>query len=411
VSRTRAREEMLSPALARWLVGPSGQSAAADVHTRRLAGEHDLAIGTALRAAGLEPSQATAAMSTVGEQLPLVLTRSAAEQASHPAVSRWRARRFAGAGLVVDLCCGAGLDALAIAARTGPVVAVDRDEARAILAQHNAGARDADVRVVVADALHLPVSTRGAFHADPSRRAGGRRLRRLSDYTPPVDALLDAVRRAAGAAIVVAPGVALDDPILPPDGELEFLQVGDDLVEAVIWRGELRHDRRVATATLLPAGASRHREGEVARLPVRGPGEWLVEVAPAAVRARLHDAIGAEIGAWRLAQRRALLSTASEPPADPWYRRWRIEAVLPARARAVRGWLRHAEEIPLEIATHGMDADPIAFWRALDRPPRGPGGRRIHLVRLDEGARAIVSRPDGPPPARTGQEVRSGDGS
>jgi hypothetical protein len=57
----------------------------------------------------------------------------------------------------------------------------------------------------------------------------------------------------------------------------------------------------------------------------------------------------------------------------------------------VRRWLRDRDVPPLELAVHGLEVDVAAWWRELGRPPRGPTGWRLALVRLDDGAVAIVT--------------------
>jgi hypothetical protein len=229
------------------------------------------------------------------------------------------------------------------------------------------------------------------MHADPGRRRDGRRIRRLAHHLPGVGALLEVHLTARSRAVVLSPAVDLDDPDLPVDAELEFVQVVDDLLESVLWLGAARRGEARATATLLPSGESRSRAARGPRLPVGDVGAYLLQLAPAAVRARLHDDLGAEVQARRLASGRALLTTDHDPGTSPWFRRRQVHAVLPARPRAVRSWLREADELPIEIAVHGLDADPVDWWRALGRPPRGPTGWRIELVRTDEGGTAIVT--------------------
>ena len=172
------------------------------------------------------------------------------------------------------------------------------------------------------------------------------------------------------------------------------MQYGTGLREAVAWTGELRDPGVAARATLLPDGVSRVRPTghDRVRLRVAAPGPVLVEVAPAAVRARLHDDIGHEIGARRLAAGRALLTTDEVPPTSPWYRAATVLAVLPPRPKAVRAWLRAHDPEPVEFAAHGLPLDASAWWRALGRPPRGPTGWRIELVRTDDGSCVLVTQ-------------------
>jgi hypothetical protein len=390
----------LTAATARWLTGDEGLAAVAATTAELDAGDEELTVASRIRRAGLDAARATAVVGAATARRRararwpdadrLLFTPVALEQASDPEVSAWRARRLEDAD-VWDLCAGIGGDALALAAEGASVDAVDLDAARLELLVHNARVRGLEVRPHVGDALAVTLPADAAMHADPGRRREGRRVRRLADHLPGVGVLLGAHEAAPTRAVVLSPAVDLDDPDLPADAELEFVQVGDDLREAVVWLGAARRGSASATATLLPSEESRSRGARGPRLAVGGVGEVLLQVAPAAVRARLHDEIGEEVGARRLATGRALLTCEADPGDSAWYRRRHVHAVLPARPRSVRGWLRSADERPVEIAVHGLGADPVAWWREIGRPPRGPDGWRLELVRTDDGAIAIVT--------------------
>lgn len=412
----------LDVAVAHWLVASDGLAAVAEATRLLDEGVDELHVITRLRAQVDEPGRTAAALAAAVarrrardrwlEADQLLFTRESLEQASDPAVAAWRASRLADAD-VHDLGSGVGGDAVAIARRAASVTAVDLDAARLVLLEHNAAVAGVRVVTIVGDAVDVQPPREHLVHVDPARRREGHRIADPTRTLPPVDVVMAAHAAARGRAIVLAPGTDADHPALGSDVEVEYLQLGDDLVEAVAWSGVLRDGRTTASATLLPrtsspvsvAAGGPVTATDAALLPVhrsrvgeRGPqlavgpvGGHLVEVVPAAVRARLHDEIGAEIGAHRLARRRALL-TVDEPPADSaWYRARAIIEVLPARTSAVRRWLSAGDHGPMELVLHGVRAEPAEWWRALGRPPRGPGGIRIELVRRDNDAIAIVT--------------------
>lgn len=382
------------------MVSDDGLATVETVTTWLDEGDATLAIAGRLRAAGRDHERSAAAIGAgvarrrARERWPdadaLLFTREALEQASDPAVSRWRAQRFQDAPSVMDLCAGVGGDTLALGELVPWVTSVDVDVGRLQLLRHNAAVRGVDVATIAADALVVEVPAGVWMHADPSRRDGDRRLRALRDHRPSIPALLDRHRHAPGQGIVLSPAVDLDDPDLP-DGEVEFVSIDGSLTEAVAWIGAAAAPGVRSSATLLPSGLRRQRSGVVPDLPVAPVGDHLIEVAAAAVRARLHTVIGEEIGASRLAARRALLTTQAPPDPSPWYRVRSVEAVLNVRSKEIRRWLRHNDEHPLELASHGWSGDLDALWRAIGRPARGPQGRRVDVVRTDAGAIAILS--------------------
>lgn len=375
----------------------------ASVTSRLDAGDDPLTIAPELRRDGVDPAISSALLGAATARRRarhrwpdadrLLFTREALEQASDPEVSAWRARRLGAPGRrVLDLCAGVGGDTLALASLGTEVVAVDLDPARLILLEHNVRVRGLEVRTLPCDALDVDVNGGWWIHADPGRRRGERRVRRLRDHLPPVDELVAHVASAPGTGIVLSPAVDLEDPDLP-DGEVEFVQFGPDLVEAVVWLGDARRDAALSSCTLLPSGAHLARVSQPVRLPPGPVGAYLVQVEPAAIRARLHDHIGAGLDARRVTRDRALLTTDAAPPTSPWFRARQVEEVLPARAKVIRRWLRSAPQAPLEIAFHGMEGSIDRWWRELGRPRRGPDGRRLELIRTTDGAIAVVTSP------------------
>ena len=425
--------------VARWLVGADGRHAVAEATQLLDDGTDELRLITALRAHIDDPAR-TAAVVAAGiarrrardrwvQADQLLFTRESLEQASDPAVANWRARRFADQR-VHDLCSGVGGDAMALAQRARSVTAVDRDAARLVLLEHNVAISGSSVATVIGDATEVAVPTDQVVHADPARRRDGHRMGDPTRTVPPVDALVAAHLAAPGRAIVLAPGTDADHPALGTDVEVEYLQLGNDLVEAVAWSGILRDGSATASATILPrlpvnaatAGTPSTSSGAVPEaappagtpgssggagpvgavhrsrsgprgplLPVGGVGSHLVEVASAAVRARIHDEIGAEIEARRLARQRALLTTDTAPPGSPWYRARPVLEVLAARPGPIKRWLAAGDRGPIELVLHGVRADPLAWWRDLGRPPRGPGGVRLELIRRDDDAIAVIT--------------------
>lgn len=396
--------------VARWAVG-EGRSVIAEVAAALAGGEDALAVGTRLRAR-VEPDRAafaTAAAETrlraIDQGIPgadrLVLTRESLEQASHPAAAAWRAERAASAlaaasdPVLQDRCAGTGGDAVALAAHA-PVLAIERDPGRAVLAADRARVLSVPVEVRVDDALDPAIGCDGAVvHADPDRRdVTGRRARSLRSHGPPVGALVAATTAAAGRLVTVAPGVAWDDPDLPAGAEVAFLQHDGQLLEAVLCTGAARTRGVQATAVLLGAGVERTRRvGEREVLPTGPIGACLVDPVPALVRARLHDELGREVEAHRIATRLALLTCPELPPASPWYRREQVEAVLPARPGALREHLRGHGERRIEVVLHGIHLDVRQWLREAGSPPTGPHDLRVHLVRADDGAVAVLTAP------------------
>src|SRR5215471_2801506 len=215
--------------------------------------------------------------------LDMYFTRPGLEQASAEVIAGHRSARYAGAGLVADLCCGIGGDLVALAAGRG-VLAVDRDRLHLRMAQANADVYGvaAGLSAVAADVREVSLRDVDAAFIDPARRAGGRRLR-TGDSEPPLDWCLALAGQVPRVGIKAAPG--LPHEAVPPGWELEFVAVGRELKEAVAWSPAQATTAR--RATILPAGDTLVRAPEGEPADVRPPGELLFDPNPAATRAGL----------------------------------------------------------------------------------------------------------------------------
>ncbi|MCC5949165.1 MAG: hypothetical protein JJT89_11985 [Nitriliruptoraceae bacterium] len=413
--------------VARWLVGGDGRAQLAALVAQLDDGVDELAAS--VRLAGSLPPDRRAALLAAAvarrrararwvQAETLTWTRVGLEQASDPAVAAWRARRFVD-GDVLDLGCGLAGDAIAIAARARSLTAIDVDPARVVLATSNLAASTPRAMVTTAagDALTATIPTGALVHLDPARRVGEQRIRDPRRTAPPVDAMLARTAATAGTAVVLAPGVDADHPALhPPIGaapgsgdavEVEYVQLGATLTEAVRWGGGLARSGVVTSATLLArplapcdprvddVEAVVHRtrsapldhDDEVARSPIGG---WLLEPAPALIRARLVDDLARELGAARVAHHSALL-TADAPAPSPWVRARPVLGVTRARPKDLARWLRANPVDEVEIAMHGIRGEVEHWWRQLGRPPRGPNGVRVELIRRDDDALAVIT--------------------
>ena len=185
------------------------------------------------------------------DRVPPWLTREALEQASGAAPASFRAHdlatrlasRVAGRGgtsLVADLGCGIGGDTLAYALAPSSeastrVLAVEVDPLRAWCAAENArewGVAER-VSVAVSDVRHLRLAGNvDAAFVDPARRSAGTRTS-YATGEPPWDWAVGLAQDVPLVAIKTAPGIPHE--ALPPGWDADWVAVGRDLKEAVLW--------------------------------------------------------------------------------------------------------------------------------------------------------------------------------
>ena len=316
------------------------------------------------------------------------------EQASSETAADWKARRFevVGSGRAIDLGCGIGGDAMSIA-RVVDLLAIDIDPLRAWMTQKNAGCRTstADLRQIDVDDVYI--------HLDPSRReeSTSRRAWSPDTYRPPWKELLALIGRARGAACKLGPGIPVPLEGAPPGSELEFIQEGTRLVQAVLWTGDfVSEGGQQRRATLLPSGESLLGLPEPIPLgeDILEEGACLLEPRVSLERAGLIGRVLGELpGDPREAAPDIGLIASREPASSPWFIDWRVLAVLPMRERDVKAWLREHDCGEVVARTRGRAIDVDAWARSL----RGKGSTRytVFALRLGSTARALVCQPLG----------------
>jgi SAM-dependent methyltransferase len=337
----------------------------------------------------------------------MLFTRAGYEQSSSETIARYRAGRLKNARRVADLCCGIGGDLIALAAASD-VLAVDRDETHARLARYNAGVygRAERVTAVVADVRDVPLADMDAVFIDPARRSGpgaaspataprgttgpasAERRFRAGTSEPPLDWCVALTGQVAAVCIKAAPGIPVE--LIPPDWEAEFIAEARDLKEAVLWSPALA---TAPPAAARPAKASDSEDGAGARrratvlvtapggqslrsytlvacpgapVPLREPGEYLLDPNPAVTRAGLVEDLARDLGgdAAKIDPQIAFL-TLDRDVRTPFARTLRVHHSAPWHEKQFAKRLRELDVGAVDIRRRGLAGDVDQIRRRL----------------------------------------------
>lgn len=339
----------------------------------------------------------------------LVGDREGVEQATAQSVADHKAARFSrhDADRIYDLCTGLGGDAMSLA-NVAPVIACDLDPARAWMCERNlqlAGApHPSDVRCLDVTTIDRSQLTGASVHIDPSRRSeraqgrgAGARHWRYADYQPGPEFIRELLDHARDAAVKLGPGVDVRELPLSATREVEFVQDGGDLVQAVLWDGALAEQPGVCTATQLPGGqrlvggSFADPAPPAASRDGGGVGRFIAIVEPAAERAGLLATV-AQLDGAALAEISPGLGvlTGDVAPVSPWTTTFEVLEVMPWRAPRVRDWLRVRDADTVEVKTRGGAVDANRARAEL----RGDGAQpyTVFVLRTGTQVRAIISR-------------------
>jgi SAM-dependent methyltransferase len=320
----------------------------------------------------------------------MLFTRAGLEQASGEPTARHRAERVHGHGAdrVLDLCCGIGGDLIALA-RSADVTGVDRDETHAFAARHNAAVYGVPTTTVVADVndVRLPAGT--AVFVDPARRERTAAGDRRGGYTPPLQWCFGLP--ADRVCVKAAPG--LDRAVVPAGWEVEFVALGRELREAVLWSPTWAGAAARATVIADDEVHILVPDPGTPAADVRAPGRYLLDPSPAVTRAGAVADLAGALGAWQVDPMIAFLS-ADQPLRSPYGRGLVIEASLPFSVKALAGELRRLDIGAVDLRRRGLAGDVDDIRRRLR--PRGSRRATVALTRVGDRPWAFVCTELGP---------------
>ena len=359
-----------------------------------------LALAGRLRAKGADPGIVSAALTQSRLRAAghakfgdfasgMLFSQEGLEQATRLVVAAHHAQRYRAAGVssVADLTCGLGADAMAFASLGLAVLAFERDEATALLADHNLRHWER-ARVVNADAMVTlaagSVDVEAVF-ADPARRNARGRRHDPADYSPALSEVLALQARWPELGIKVGPAIAHED--VPAGAEAQWVSVDGDVVEAGLWMGRLAR-REGHSALVLHSGTPHVFDADP--LPGEpGPlGEYLIEPDGAVIRAGLVGPLADTLGASLVAPEIAYL-TADEPVESPFATTFRILESLPFHEKRLAGALTARGVGIAEIKKRGMDVDPALLRRRLKL--KGTGSATVILTRVGTSRMALIA--------------------
>ncbi len=310
------------------------------------------------------------------------LTRAGLEQATSEEISRRHAERFRGSRRIADLCTGIGGDLIALAA-AAEVLAVDLDPEHLRMATLNAGVYGLGDGVTpwLGDVRNVDLTGLDAVFIDPARRtAAGRMGPNVSE--PPLDWSVALAEQIPRVGIKAAPGI--DHAAVPPGWELELVADGRDLKEAALWSPALATTTR--RATILPAGAT--------LVPVPGdpvaiaePGAWLLDPNPAVTRAGLVEDLARTIGAWKIDDQIAFLST-DTAVTTPFARTLRVLDSLPWHHQTIAARLRELGIGSVDIRRRGLAGDVEQIRKRLKLS--GSGRATLAMTRVRDQPWCVI---------------------
>jgi len=384
----------VDPDRARWLTSSAGIAALASVEAR-IATASPTALASALRR-----QFPAAEASALAEQLTLrtkarerfgtaadslLFTAEGLEMATHPLVAARRAERLRALGApVADLTCGIGGDLMACVQAGLAAIGVERDEATALLASHNARS-SGPALVVRGDACQSPLPLGGmSVVIDPARRGDSGRRFDPAAFIPDWDTCMRLISEGRTGVMKAPPGI--EHRHLPPQAETEFVQLGRSMREAATWVGE-GAVAGLMRAVLLPSGDQLDSSAPEIDTQTVPPDRYIFDPESCVTRAGVVRQLGLLLGA-KLLDRQIAYLTAPESAFHPMAATFEVLDIVPFSIARLRDRLRASHWRADEIRRRGFPVEPDELRRLLGKLEGDPvtillttlAGKRLAMI-------------------------------
>lgn len=187
-------------------------------------------------------------------------TKTLLEQASDQVTAEETAKDFPADAMVIDGCCGAGVDSIAIAIYLSKdlllgerLLAIDSSEIACTLTELNASRNGIELRPVSIGFEDAQIPDKGWLHLDPDRRVSGRTVD-VHCTEPSWSTIAKRIEQAPGASIKAAPGFQPDNDYPwedcgPPNARRWISRDGSVRQQRLYWRIPKWHDaKRIVSA-------------------------------------------------------------------------------------------------------------------------------------------------------------------
>lgn len=332
-------------------------------------------------------------------------TERSLAQASDYWSAHYKAKLFPPTASVLDACCGAGSDLVALASRDpvhgsvcGSVRGIEGHPGLAHLAADNARAHGYQVQV---DTHTLTAAWQGAvdwLSIDPDRRAAGRRTTDADEFSPTLTDVLSLTKRTRGAIVKLAPSTRMPaEQIAQIDHTSQRVWLGNqgECRQQLLLSGELRQGTSRQAVLCEPSCVSEFSGSS--QPPVRitnAPLRYIYELHNVLHAAELQatwanqqpmDAVGDSHGYY----------TADQLVHSEWAQVFEVLEVLPWDDRQLRKWLRKRRVGTVEVKTRGLGEQATGIdANACQRRYSAPEGEPVSLLvtRLGGRVRGIAAR-------------------
>ncbi len=296
----------------------------------------------------------------------------------------------------LDICCGIGGDAIAMATRW-KVVAVEKDEDIIEMAKHNIKVYNLEKNVyfIQGDIIKLindkefidKVIDVNCIFFDPSRRSKEKRTVKIEEYQPPLSFVEKLQTISPNICVKISPGTDLDR--IKYNCDIEVVSYKGEVKEVMLWFGDFKEisNRNQILATKLPEKITLVKEEHKLDISQSEPKKYLYEPDPAFIKAHMIKALAKKFGLGLINIKIAYL-TGDEKIETPLLNKYLIKQVLNLEYEKINNTLSELNIGRVDFKARGVNINLHNIRRKI----RGKGRNKglVIFTKIDGKNQAII---------------------
>jgi THUMP domain-like len=325
------------------------------------------------------------------------------EQATDEYTAQFVAGFYPANHSVVDLCCGAGSDAVALARDNRTLAAVDSCPIAVCITKSNLDAHGLAGTVNCGLAENFSIPKNAWVQCDPDRRPTGKRVTNLESLCPSQPALENIIRQSSGGSIKLAPATEPPEAWRSAYG-LQWISSERCVRQLRIWWGAEAFGPGTRSASIRDHQGVWHTLQRTAQAYDRSRSTvrytdaceaWIGDYDPAVRTAELTCCLAEEVQASIIETDTGYL-TASKPQTHAMVTWFCVVDVLSADMKKLRAYFRQNNVGVLEIKQRGTGFDLEKLRRELKL--QGEAKRTLFYFRAKGAVRAVIAERIPSPP-------------
>jgi len=297
-------------------------------------------------------------------------TQQLFEQSSDEQIAHETALDFPLHEEVVDGCCGAGADSVALCTKPHPTLSIDLDPIACTLTQANLETHGATPNVRCGPIESTPLPEQFHLHVDPDRRATGNRTVQPEHMAPSWSSLAPIIAKSVSCSLKLAPGLKFPHhldwgPVGPPNTQRWISRQGTVRQQRWYWRVERWPENAIITSCMDRQGEWHHEVFATEKIAPHArsidpnsnlKNNFIADQDPVLRAANVVPHFAMRIDASLLGGESGYY-LADHPQFHPMLSWFKIDDVLPFDRKKLRAYARVRKAKNWELKSRGVEID------------------------------------------------------